>query len=97
MKNHAIDRVNVGHNNAEVYIRLGEFVLIMPPAVMKKLQGELAALLIEIEPAQTAKKQKEKKKEPIAKQILKALYKGKNVTKSLVAINTSRKKKLPDR
>ena len=94
MKNYSVESITVGHNSAEVYIRLGDYVLIMPPVVMKKLQSELSGLHLTEKPVDTRKKAR--KPEPIAKQILKALFKGKQVTKSLIAINTKRKKKLPD-
>ncbi len=96
IKTHLTERVSVGHNNAEFYIRLGDFVLILPPAAAKILVQKLAALPAPANEKTIAGRKKSKKQESIAKQVLKALYKGKMVTKSLIAINTKRKKRLPD-
>lgn len=93
IKTETVDKVVVGHNSAEIYFRFGDILIILPPPAAKTLRSELAKLnLID----GTVSKHQAKAAEPIARQVLKSLFKGKKMTKSLIAVNTKRRKKLPD-
>jgi len=96
MKTIDVDKMTTGFNSAEFYLKIGDYVLILPPSTIKRLHIDLNAVLSTIPQSAIGTKPSKKREEPIAKQILKALYKGKQVTRSLIAINTKRKKRLPD-
>lgn len=89
-----LERAWVGFSGDEFYLRLGDYILILPPAAAKRLRLELGEM-----PDNSVKEEHSKsarKAEPISKQVLKALFKSRKVTKSLIAVNTKRRRRLPD-
>jgi len=83
-----VNHVTVGCNSAEFYIKFGDVVIFLPPTAAKRLLLELQKLPLP--------KDAYKRPESVSKKILKALYKSHKVTKTLISINTNRRKKLPD-
>ena len=91
-----VDNVQVGHNFAEMYIRFGEKVVIMPPASIKKLTQDLERLVADFESQHVKiKANRKKKRESSAPKVVKALYKTRKISSKLVSINTKRRKHLP--
>lgn len=95
-KNLEVDNIQVGHNFAEMYIRFGENVVIMPPASIKKLTQDLEKLVEDFESQHgKIKAPPKKKQESSAHKVVKALYKTRKISSKLVSINTKRRKHLP--
>lgn len=89
-----IDKISVGHNRAEMYLRLGETVVILAPAVAKRLTEDLRQMIDQWEDQNgtiSDPKQPQQKKS-LARQVIKALYKSRKVSHNLVSINTRRRK-----
>ena len=88
-------KISVGFRNSEVYIRLGEQTIILPPSAAKKLTSDLAENIKVFEAdngvVKMPKSKKSKSGHSLPK-LLKSLYKSRRVTKKLVSVNTSRKK-----
>jgi len=80
-------RAMVGSRAGEFYLKLEDYVIILPPPAAKALAVELKKLLPPDPP---------RREESVPKKVIKALYKSRKVTKSLISINTGRRKKLPD-
>jgi len=95
-----IDRITVGHNQAEIFIRIADRTIILPPAAGKRLLLELGRKINEWEnehgKIKTAK-DSSKKRETVPKKVLKELYKSRKIGSKLITINTGKRKHLPDR
>ncbi len=92
------EKIQVGHNFAEMYIRFDEEVVMMPPASIKKLTEELSRLVKDYEKQHGKIKpprRKRGKQQSTAQKVVKALYKSRKVSSKLVSINTKRRKHLP--
>ncbi len=94
-----IDKFSVGHNRAELYIRLDETTIILPPAVGKRLCDDLQQAVKEWEEQHgripVSKGKKKGKPESVPKRVLKELYKSRKIGSKLISVNTSKKKHLP--
>ena len=95
-----IDRITVGHNQAEIFIRIADRTIILPPAAGKQLLLELGRKISTWEnehgKIKTAK-DRTKKRESVPKKVLKELYKSRKIGSKLISINTGKRKHLPDR
>ncbi len=90
-----ISKITVSHSQSETFIRLENKVIIMPPAVMKRLYLDLKKNLAEWEAKHGVirmVKGKKKRHESTAKKVLKALYKSRKVGSKMISINTSKRK-----
>jgi hypothetical protein len=96
VKTFEVDKATLGFSPGEIYLRFGEAVIILPPAAAKRLVLDLEKLPL---PASTNMGHEKggNRQETVAKQVMKALYKSHKLTKSLISVNTNRRKKLPDR
>ena len=96
-----IKRLSVGHNYAEMYINLGDSVVLLSPPAAKKMMSDLKDAVTAWEkangPIAKDSDRKGKRSESIAKKALKTLYKSRKISSKLISINTSRKKRLPPR
>ena len=93
-----INRISVGHNSAEIFLRFGDKTVILPPAAGKKLNIDLARAVSNWEKEHGTirdDKSKRKKKETVPKKVLKELYKSRKVGSKLISINTGKRKHLP--
>ncbi|MDP8227912.1 MAG: hypothetical protein P9M15_00505 [Candidatus Electryoneaceae bacterium] len=89
-----IEKLSVGHNRAEMYLRLGEAVIILPPAVAKRLADDLRQTIDhwEAQNGTIAEPRRPHPKKSLARQVVKALYKTRKVSNKLISINTRRRK-----
>ncbi len=99
---YAVDRAAVGHNRAEVYIRLGDAVVILPPSAAKRLAGELRQALSDWEARHGAISTEAgvkggSRRESAPKRVIKELYKSRKVSRRLISVNTRRRKHIPDK
>ena len=94
-----VNRISVGHSSAEMYIRFGETIIILPPGPTKKLLEDLRQVMQKWESEHgklpDAKDRKKKRRESVPKRVLKELYKSRKVGSKLISINTSKRKHLP--
>lgn len=94
-----VKSIKVGHNNAEIYIKLGEAVVTLPPSSAKKMVADLKRAVeaweAEHGTIDSGLPKKRPKRESSAKRVIKALYKSRKVSSKLVSVNTSRRKHLP--
>ncbi len=97
MKTFEVDRVSLGFNAAEVYLKFGDVVVILSPSVAKRLLLDLKALQLPLDEPRSHDPKSAPRAESVAHQVLRALYKSHRVNKSLITVNTNRRKKLPDR
>lgn len=91
----SVDNCTVGHNSAEMYIRLGDVVIVLPPQAMKKLTQDLKQSIDKWEAEHGRIKGKKEKQQSVPRKVIKALYKSRKVSRNLVSINTKRRKHLP--
>lgn len=94
LKTELVDRTAVAHNAAEVYIQLGEVVIIIPPQVAKKLLRDLKSLPL---PVGDDVRSQARPAESVPRRVIRTLYKSHKLTSTLLLVNTRRRKKLPDR
>ena len=87
------DSMVVGHSSSEVYFKFGDIIIIVPPGEAKRFLKQLQSLNGLTDPQ--AKPKKKSSWNP--KEVLTSLYKTHRYSKSVVTVNTNRKKKLPDR
>jgi hypothetical protein len=95
-----IDRITVGHNQAEIFIRIADRTIILPPVAGKQLTLELGRKITawEIEHGKIRETKGElKRRETVPKKVLKALYKSRKIGSKLISINTGKRKHLPDK
>lgn len=96
-----INRLTVGHNSAEMYIHLGDRVILLSPSAAKKMVNDLKSAVSTWEetngPIDQYPDGKTKRTESVAKKALKTLYKSRKISSKLISINTSRKKRFPPR
>lgn len=86
-------KMTLGFGAGEIYFRLDDVVVILTPAAAKKLVHDLRELV----PSSLDSHQPEKPKtESAAQKIIRSLYRSHHPSKSVVTINTTRKKSLPD-
>ena len=102
VRRYAVDRVSVGHNCAEVYIRLGEAMVILPPPAAKHLTRELRRALTEWEGRYGAITGEpgaggRNRRESVARKVIRKLYKSHKVSRRLISVNTRRRKHIPDK
>ncbi|NQT34012.1 hypothetical protein HQ587_02385 [bacterium] len=94
-----VDRISVGHNSAEMYIKFGETIVILPPGPAKKLLEDLKQAMRKWESEHgklpDVKDRKKKRRESVPKRVLKELYKSRKVGSKLISINTRKRKHLP--
>ncbi len=94
-----VKHMSIGHNRAEMYINLGEAVILLAPSAAKKMMTDLQEAVTAWEKVNGTIKpdsdRKRKGSESTAKKALKSLYKSRRVTSKLLSINTSRKKHIP--
>jgi len=87
IKQFEVDGMIIGSNFAEIYFKVGEVVIILPPVAAKRLLADLRSLDLPADPL--------RREESVPKRIIKALFKSRKVTRNLISVNTGRKKKLP--
>jgi hypothetical protein len=94
---HKPTHLQTGHNRAELFLKFDDNVVIMPPIAAKRLMLELEENVAEWEklhgvipnpPTPPPKP----RPESAAKRVLKQLYKSRRVAKSLISVNTSRRR-----
>ena len=93
-----IERISVGHNSAEIFLRFEDKTVILPPVVGKKLFNDLDRVVKDWENEHGTIKidsGKRKRKETVPKKVLKELYKSRKVGSKLISINTGKRKHLP--
>jgi len=90
--------VTVGHNQAEMFIRFGDATIILPPEAAEKFSNDLQTVISDWEEEYgkipKLKDKKKRKRESVAKRVLKELYRSKKVGSKLISINTSKRKHL---
>ncbi|MBM3328276.1 MAG: hypothetical protein FJY67_02225 [Calditrichaeota bacterium] len=104
LKSIDIARLRIGHTQAEFYLACertgkpgGDFegpMIILTPQAAKSLQRQLKQSL---PGGSTVTMQSGRRKESIARQVIKALYKSRQVSSKMVSVNTSRRRHLPDK
>lgn len=91
-----IDRISVGHNRAEIYVKLDETVIIMPPEAALKFKTDLHNHLDAWEKDNgtipDAHPTKASKEESVSRKVIKQLYKSRKIGPKLLSINTKRRK-----
>jgi hypothetical protein len=85
------ETLTLGFNPGEIYLRFGDVVIVVPPSTAKQLIADLKLQHLPDDP-----KPLEKRVESVPKRVIRALFKSRKVNKSLVSVNTGRRKKLPD-
>ncbi len=91
-----IEKINVGHNNSEMYLRFEETTVLMPPSAVKILTEKLREEVDKYEKEHGKIKLPKKEKDKFSAQnVVKSLYKTKKLSPKLVSINTKKKKKPP--
>jgi len=92
-----VKRISLGFRNSEIFIRIDDRTIILPPSAAKKLTFDLEEHIQSFEVENGKIKvfnpinKKSKSGQSLSK-LLKSLYKSRKVTKRLVAVNTRRKK-----
>lgn len=95
-----IDRIAVGHNRAEIFIRMADKTIILPPAAGKQFLLDLGRKITAWENEHgkiREAKGERKKRETVPKRVLKELYKSRKIGSKLISINTGKRKHLPSK
>ena len=92
-----VDRISVGFNNAEMYLKFSEAVIFLTPAAAKRLRDDLENSVTnwETEHGRIKPKRGKKREDSVPKRVLKSLYKSKKVGSKMISINTGKRKHLP--
>lgn len=88
-----IDNISVGHNNNETYLKMGDYVVILPPQSAKRMALELKNHIQHYEKEHGKIAEPVKKSESLPKKIIKALYKSHKVAPKLTSVNTQKRKR----
>jgi|GEM_PF-2347089 len=89
-----VDKISVGHNFGEMYIRFGDEVFVLSPGAAKRLTLELGSAVEKYEHENgTIQPPTPPHNISLPKRILRALYRESHPTSKLTSINTSKRKK----
>ena len=90
----SLDQLKVGHNNAEMYLQLGEAVLMMTPTAFKKMMIDLEQVVHDYEQKHGTIEMPSGSSSAISpvKSMLKNLYQSRKIAPRLMSVNTKRRK-----